>query len=124
LVRSAAVLDVFNLDDGEDVCSISLAEFAESNAPKYVVGTAYISPNDDEPKRGRILVFEVTEGALANGEIAMGDVCQSGGLAIALATYDGIARSGVIPHAKIWEKFRFSFQYKMNLAFSQISRVR
>lgn len=40
-------------------CSLGSQADAKSNT-YYVVGTAMISPNEKEPKHGRILVFQVT----------------------------------------------------------------
>lgn len=63
-------MDSFELESQESVqCiqSMRLRDFSTTNEtstkPYFVVGTAYILPQEDDPSKGRILVFEVITAA-------------------------------------------------------------
>jgi len=49
------------------ITSCSLGESSDVQKTYYVVGTAFVDPNEKEPKYGRVLVFEVTKGKLSWG---------------------------------------------------------
>eukprot|EP00891_Asterochloris_glomerata_P001303 jgi/Astpho2/1303/fgenesh1_pm.00024_%23_4_t len=57
-------LDRFTLDAYELTCSLTSLQFAEDPKWYYVMGTAYAHPDEDEPSKGRILVFEAQGGKL------------------------------------------------------------
>ncbi|BFZ62534.1 DNA damage-binding protein 1a [Saitoella coloradoensis] len=52
--------DAFEMDEWEMVSSIACLPLAENGKDLIVVGTGYSLPEDDEAKKGRLLVFEVT----------------------------------------------------------------
>lgn len=45
----------------EIVQSIASVTFQNERKPYHVVGTGFVFPGEEEPKKGRILVFAVTE---------------------------------------------------------------
>ncbi|XP_076896669.1 DNA damage-binding protein 1-like [Bidens hawaiensis] len=55
-VKSSYALDQF-----EYGCSILSCSFSEDNNAYYCVGTAYVMPEENEPSKGRILVFLVED---------------------------------------------------------------
>lgn len=57
------VLDSFKLDEIEIGSAITVTSFESTNPDDvyYVVGTAYASPEENEPHKGRILVFKVND---------------------------------------------------------------
>ncbi|TPX30298.1 hypothetical protein SmJEL517_g06115 [Synchytrium microbalum] len=54
------VIDVFELEQFEIPESISVMNFFNDPQPTFAIGTAYAFPNDEEPTRGRILLFRLT----------------------------------------------------------------
>jgi DNA damage-binding protein 1 len=58
------VLDRYKLEPFENCASILSCQFSEDNEYYYVVGTAFAYPNENEPTKGRILVFKVVDGKL------------------------------------------------------------
>ncbi|KAI8809869.1 mono-functional DNA-alkylating methyl methanesulfonate N-term-domain-containing protein [Cladochytrium replicatum] len=74
------VISTFKLDTNEKALALESMTFPSSTQEYYVVGTAYILPEEDDPRSGRVLVFEVGRPNSfdgANGE--------AGGMAGALA---------------------------------------
>lgn len=76
-------IERFNLDPYEMVLSIISCELgenliggSESAKPYIVVGTAYAYPEDDEPGRGRIIVFECIDFDESNGSLSSKPVRQ------------------------------------------------
>jgi DNA damage-binding protein 1 len=57
-------LDVFQLDVYELACSASSMKLSDDTAEYYAVGTAYSPPEELEPIKGRILLFQVHNGKL------------------------------------------------------------
>ncbi|KAJ6840719.1 DNA damage-binding protein 1a [Iris pallida] len=57
-------LSTHQLDTYEYGCSILSCSFADDNNVYYCVGTAYVLPEENEPTKGRILVFAVEDGKL------------------------------------------------------------
>ncbi|WVZ99800.1 hypothetical protein U9M48_045048 [Paspalum notatum var. saurae] len=57
-------LSIYTLDQYECGCSIISCSFADDNNVYYCVGTAYVLPEENEPSKGRILVFAVEDGRL------------------------------------------------------------
>ncbi|KAJ6836683.1 DNA damage-binding protein 1a [Iris pallida] len=57
-------LSTHQLDTYEYGCSIFSCSFADDNNVYYCVGTAYVLPEENEPTKGRILVFAVEDGKL------------------------------------------------------------
>eukprot|EP00850_Spirogloea_muscicola_P009452 SM000053S17409 [mRNA] locus=s53:248703:257116:+ [translate_table: standard] len=55
------ILSSFHLDAYENGCSILSCTFADDPNPYFVVGTAYALPEENEPSKGRILVFTVED---------------------------------------------------------------
>ncbi|XP_076940007.1 DNA damage-binding protein 1-like [Bidens hawaiensis] len=55
-VKSSYALDQF-----EYGCSILSCSFSDDNNAYYCVGTAYVMPEENEPSKGRILVFAVED---------------------------------------------------------------
>jgi len=55
-------LGAFRLSGFESPCSVLSTSFGEDPTPYYVVGTAFALPNENEPSKGRILIFSVSEG--------------------------------------------------------------
>ncbi|XP_068656195.1 DNA damage-binding protein 1a-like [Aristolochia californica] len=55
----------YPLDAYECGCSIISCSFADDNNVYYCVGTAYVLPEENEPTKGRILVFLVEDGKLS-----------------------------------------------------------
>mmetsp|Transcript_12957 Transcript_12957/g.36428 ORF Transcript_12957/g.36428 Transcript_12957/m.36428 type:complete len:1117 (+) Transcript_12957:258-3608(+) len=58
------VVDGFKLDSCEIGCSIVSCSFSDDTSSYYVVGTAYALPEESEPSKGRLLVFQVVNGKL------------------------------------------------------------
>lgn len=54
----------YQLDTYENGCSIISCSFTDDNNVYYCVGTAYVLPEENEPTKGRILVFLVEDGKL------------------------------------------------------------
>lgn len=62
--QTFGVLSTHTLDAFECGCSIISCSFSDDDNFYYCVGTAYVLPMEDEPTKGRILVFLVEEGKL------------------------------------------------------------
>ncbi|KAJ3679366.1 hypothetical protein LUZ60_017377 [Juncus effusus] len=62
--QSFEVVSSYTLDAYEYGCSVISCGFAEDAGVYYCVGTAYVLPEENEPTKGRILVFTVEEGKL------------------------------------------------------------
>ncbi|XWS62379.1 hypothetical protein CRYUN_Cryun06bG0005900 [Craigia yunnanensis] len=54
----------YRLDTFENGCSILSCSFSDDANVYYCVGTAYVLPEENEPTKGRILVFVVEDGKL------------------------------------------------------------
>ncbi|XP_076949712.1 DNA damage-binding protein 1-like [Bidens hawaiensis] len=57
-------ISTYSLDQFECGCSILSCSFSDDNNAYYCVGTAYVMPEENEPTKGRILVFIVEDGKL------------------------------------------------------------
>ncbi|XP_077229211.1 DNA damage-binding protein 1 [Tasmannia lanceolata] len=57
-------ISTYQLDTYEYGCSILSCSFADDSNVYYCVGTAYVLPEENEPSKGRILVFIVEDGKL------------------------------------------------------------
>ncbi|KAJ8467238.1 hypothetical protein OPV22_029790 [Ensete ventricosum] len=57
-------ISTYPLDTYEYGCSIISCSFSDDNNAYYCVGTAYVLPEENEPSKGRILVFVVEDGKL------------------------------------------------------------
>ncbi|XP_020599967.1 DNA damage-binding protein 1 [Phalaenopsis equestris] len=57
-------ISTYQLDTFEYGCSIISCSFSDDNNVYYSVGTAYVLPEENEPTKGRILVFVVEDGKL------------------------------------------------------------
>ncbi|KAL0363617.1 UNVERIFIED_CONTAM: DNA damage-binding protein 1 [Sesamum calycinum] len=57
-------ISTYPLDQFECGCSILSCSFSDDNNVYYCVGTAYVMPEENEPTKGRILVFAVEDGKL------------------------------------------------------------
>ncbi|XP_048331269.1 DNA damage-binding protein 1a [Ziziphus jujuba] len=55
-------ISTYQLDTFENGCSILSCSFSDDNNVYYCVGTAYVLPEENEPSKGRILVFIVEDG--------------------------------------------------------------
>eukprot|EP00049_Salpingoeca_infusionum_P011171 m.192501 g.192501 ORF g.192501 m.192501 type:complete len:1091 (+) comp14856_c0_seq1:34-3306(+) len=55
------VLSVINLEQGESVGPIESILFADTNTELFVVGTAYVDVDEDEPTKGRLLLYSVSQ---------------------------------------------------------------
>ncbi|KAL9818275.1 putative transcription factor WD40-like family [Arabidopsis thaliana] len=62
--QSFEFLSSYPLDAFECGCSILSCSFTDDKNVYYCVGTAYVLPEENEPTKGRILVFIVEEGRL------------------------------------------------------------
>ncbi|CAK4097320.1 unnamed protein product [Aphanomyces euteiches] len=62
--QSFDTLHTYRLDPFEAACSIASVTFDGHAVPYYVVGTAYVHEEENEPHQGRILVFSVVQGKL------------------------------------------------------------
>ncbi|CAD7703040.1 unnamed protein product, partial [Ostreobium quekettii] len=58
------VEDSITLDANETGCQVASIKFADDPTAYFVVGTAYVLPDEKEPSRGRILVVLCEEGKL------------------------------------------------------------
>lgn len=58
------IVDSFKLESFEMGWSIVSCTMGEDPAHYYVVGTAYALPEESEPSKGRVLVFQVSDGKL------------------------------------------------------------
>ncbi|KAK1280307.1 DNA damage-binding protein 1 [Acorus gramineus] len=58
------MISTYALDTYECACSILSCSFADDTNAYYCVGTAYVLPEENEPSKGRILVFMVEDGKL------------------------------------------------------------
>lgn len=58
------IISSYALDTYENGCSILSCSFTDDNNAYYCVGTAYVLPEENEPSKGRILVFSVEDGKL------------------------------------------------------------
>ncbi|CAN4082375.1 unnamed protein product [Withania somnifera] len=57
-------ISTYPLDQFEYGCSILSCSFADDSNMYYCIGTAYVMPEENEPTKGRILVFIVEDGKL------------------------------------------------------------
>ncbi|KAF9666475.1 hypothetical protein SADUNF_Sadunf16G0233100 [Salix dunnii] len=57
-------ISTYPLDTFECGCSILSCSFSDDSNVHYCVGTAYVLPEENEPTKGRILVFIVEDGKL------------------------------------------------------------
>ncbi|KAK3419095.1 hypothetical protein EUGRSUZ_H04822 [Eucalyptus grandis] len=57
-------MSTYPLDPFEHGCSILSCSFSDDSSVYYCVGTAYVLPEENEPTKGRILVFIVEDGKL------------------------------------------------------------
>uniref|UniRef100_A0A5B7BQC4 DNA damage-binding protein 1 n=1 Tax=Davidia involucrata TaxID=16924 RepID=A0A5B7BQC4_DAVIN len=57
-------ISTYPLDQYENGCSILSCSFSDDSNVYYCVGTAYVMPEENEPTKGRILVFIVEDGKL------------------------------------------------------------
>ncbi|EYU19140.1 hypothetical protein MIMGU_mgv1a0005922mg, partial [Erythranthe guttata] len=57
-------ISTYSLDQFECGCSILSCSFSDDNNVYYCIGTAYVMPEENEPTKGRILVFAVEDGKL------------------------------------------------------------
>ncbi|CAI9783475.1 unnamed protein product [Fraxinus pennsylvanica] len=57
-------ISTYPLDQFEWGCSILSCSFSDDSNVYYCVGTAYVMPEENEPTKGRILVFVVEDGKL------------------------------------------------------------
>ncbi|CAL0325072.1 unnamed protein product [Lupinus luteus] len=57
-------ISTYPLDTYEFGCFIISCSFSDDNNVYYCVGTAYVLPEENEPTKGRILVFSVEDGKL------------------------------------------------------------
>ncbi|KAL6546328.1 DNA damage-binding protein 1a [Orobanche minor] len=57
-------MSTYPLDQFESGCSILSCSFSDDNNVYYCIGTAYVMPEENEPTKGRILVFAVEDGKL------------------------------------------------------------
>ncbi|KVH77823.1 Cleavage/polyadenylation specificity factor, A subunit, C-terminal [Cynara cardunculus var. scolymus] len=57
-------ISTYSLDQFEYGCSILSCSFSDDSNAYYCVGTAYVMPEENEPTKGRILVFMVEDGKL------------------------------------------------------------
>lgn len=55
------ILDSYALDKFEVVQSLISCDFEDPQNPVFVAGTAFILPTEEEPSKGRIIVFQVTD---------------------------------------------------------------
>ncbi|KAF2317858.1 hypothetical protein GH714_041177 [Hevea brasiliensis] len=62
--QSFEFISTYQLDPFEYGCSILSCSFSDDINVYYCVGTAYVLPEENEPTKGRILVFMVEEGKL------------------------------------------------------------
>ncbi|KAL0699191.1 hypothetical protein Bca4012_055313 [Brassica carinata] len=62
--RDFEFLSTYPLDSFEYGCSILSCSFTDDKNVYYCVGTSYVLPEENEPTKGRILVFVVEEGKL------------------------------------------------------------
>ncbi|XP_022762655.1 DNA damage-binding protein 1a-like [Durio zibethinus] len=58
------IISTYPLDTSEYGCSILSCSFSDDLNVYYCVGTAYVLPEENEPTKGRILVFVVEDGKL------------------------------------------------------------
>ncbi|KAL3687828.1 hypothetical protein R1sor_014137 [Riccia sorocarpa] len=58
------IIATYQLDTYETGCSIITCSFADDSNVYFCVGTAYALPEENEPSKGRILVFVVEDGKL------------------------------------------------------------
>ncbi|CAI0545440.1 unnamed protein product [Linum tenue] len=57
-------LSAYQLDPFEYGCSLLSCSFSDDSNVYYCVGTAYVLPEENEPTKGRILVFSIEDGKL------------------------------------------------------------
>lgn len=57
-------ISTYPLDQFEYGCSILSCSFSDDSNMYYCIGTAYVMPEENEPTKGRILVFIVEDGKL------------------------------------------------------------
>ncbi|KAM5587538.1 hypothetical protein ABKV19_006127 [Rosa sericea] len=62
--QSFDLVTYYQLDAFEYACSILSCSFSDDSNVYYCVGTAYVLPEENEPTKGRILVFLVEDGKL------------------------------------------------------------
>ncbi|ORX70399.1 hypothetical protein BCR32DRAFT_297364 [Anaeromyces robustus] len=58
--KTYEILDVFKMEPHEYVQSLISMKFLNSSKEYYIVGTSYVSEDEEESKSGRILLFSVT----------------------------------------------------------------
>ncbi|CAA0805711.1 DNA damage-binding protein 1a [Striga hermonthica] len=59
--RTFDFISIYGLDQFEKCCSILSCSFSNDNNAYYCIGTAYVLPEENEPTKGRILVFVVVD---------------------------------------------------------------
>ncbi|KAG6407151.1 hypothetical protein SASPL_130135 [Salvia splendens] len=57
-------ISTYPLDQFECGCSVLSCSFSDDNNVYYCVGTAYVMPEENEPTKGRVLIFIVEDGKL------------------------------------------------------------
>ncbi|KAJ4757800.1 DNA damage-binding protein 1 [Rhynchospora pubera] len=62
--QSFDIISTYALDAYEYGCCVLSCSFAEDSNAYYCVGTAYVLPEENEPSKGRILIFAVEDGKL------------------------------------------------------------
>ncbi|KAJ4748371.1 DNA damage-binding protein 1 [Rhynchospora pubera] len=62
--QSFDIISTYALDAYEYGCCVLSCSFAEDSNAYYCVGTAYVLPEENEPSKGRILIFTVEDGKL------------------------------------------------------------
>ena len=82
----SVVIDSYHMGNYECVQSVAVVKFSIHGAPYYVVGTAFTVPVEHEPKKGRLLVFQLSPSkhlklvTSSNVKGAVYDLCEYEGM--------------------------------------------
>eukprot|EP00667_Euglena_gracilis_P000838 EG_transcript_838 len=91
-------LNTYQLDANENGVSILTTTFDGDDVEYIVVGTAYVLPEESEPSRGRLLVFEVKDSRLLL--VAEKDIK---GACFCLCAFNGKLLSGCNANVQLWK---------------------
>lgn len=56
-----SVIDSFSLEKYEVAQSLVSCDFSDKDNPVFVAGTAFVIPTEEEPSKGRLLVFKMNK---------------------------------------------------------------
>jgi len=92
------VMDSFKLEKFETGCAIMNMNLSAGKSSCYVVGTAFVLPDESEPSKGRILVFQVL-----NKKLALCVEREVKGAVYNLNDFNGFVLAGINSRVQLFE---------------------